>query len=138
MEKRIFLDASFWIALRDHREPAHSGARRRLKAVLADRALLVFTSLVLAEVVAYVSRSPRLRLQVLDDAERNPVMLWEPVSRQDEAAALKLLRTHHDKSYSFCDAVSFALMERLGVRRALSFDDHFRQYGKFEVVSSLE
>jgi uncharacterized protein len=56
------------------------------------------------------------------------------VTRDDHRRAVELVRAHQDKSYSLCDAVSFVVMERLRIRRAASFDQHFRQYGKFEVL----
>lgn len=56
------------------------------------------------------------------------------VSRDDHRRAVELVRAHEDKTYSLCDAVSFVVMERLRIRRAASFDHHFRQYGKFEVL----
>jgi predicted nucleic acid-binding protein len=34
-------------------------------------------------------------------------------------------------TYSYCDALSFAVMERLGVAEAIAFDRHFREYGCF-------
>jgi predicted nucleic acid-binding protein len=48
---------------------------------------------------------------------------------------VKLLRENQDKTYSFCDAVSFVVIKRLHLRRAASYDDHFRQFGGFEVLS---
>ena len=131
---RVLLDASFWIALRDRREPWHSRARETTLALLKERTVFVFTPLILAEAHAYFCRSPALRSQILDDAERNPTLHWEPVAPADEAEALRLLRAHRDKSYSFCDAVSFALMRRLELHRAAAFDDHFRQFGEFEIL----
>jgi predicted nucleic acid-binding protein len=56
------------------------------------------------------------------------------VTRDDHRRAVELIRAHQDKSYSLCDAVSFVVMEPLRIRRAASFDQHFRQYGKFEVL----
>jgi len=41
---------------------------------------------------------------------------------------------HTDKSYSLCDALSFVVMERLGVTEAISFDRHFREYGRFTIL----
>lgn len=41
--------------------------------------------------------------------------------------------TQTDKSYSYTDATSFAIMGRLGLRTAFAFDPHFRQFG-FHVV----
>ena len=44
-------------------------------------------------------------------------------------AALSLLRSRADKTYSLCDAVSFVLMYRLGITEALTTDRHFEQEG---------
>jgi hypothetical protein len=61
-------------------------------------------------------------------------ILVERVTKEDENKALKLLIDYRDKDYSFCDAISFVIMERLKVFEAISFDDHFRQYGKFIIL----
>jgi predicted nucleic acid-binding protein len=134
MTNRVLLDASFWIALRDAREPFHGRARQLTQELLAARTFFVFTSFILGETHAYFSRSALLRAQILDDAQKNPVMRWEAVSPVDETAAIELLRRHRDKCYSFCDAVSFVLMRRLGIRRVATFDDHFRQIGEFGLI----
>lgn len=55
------------------------------------------------------------------------------VTREDHRRAVALVHEHQDKSYSLCDAVSFVVMERLRIRRAASFDRHFRQFGRFDV-----
>jgi predicted nucleic acid-binding protein len=54
-----------------------------------------------------------------------------PVSAEDEARALRILRSHRDKDFTLVDAAAFALMERTGVVHYLSYDRHFRQYGRF-------
>ena len=101
---------------------------------MGSRTRFVFTSFVLAETHAYFSRSPALRTQILDDAQRNPALHWEPVSQSDETAAVTLLRQQRDKEYSLCDAISFVVMRRLGISRAATFDGHFRQFGGVELV----
>jgi uncharacterized protein len=53
---------------------------------------------------------------------------------QEEDRAKELIARYTDKDWSLCDAISFAVMERRGVRTAFSFDVHFRQYGKLEVL----
>jgi predicted nucleic acid-binding protein len=57
-----------------------------------------------------------------------------PVEPEDEEAALRLLARHRDKDFTLVDAVSFVLMEKLGVRHYHSYDRHFRQYGRFIAV----
>lgn len=134
MTNKVFLDSSFWIALRDRREPWHERARQATQQLLSNRTQLVFTSLVFAEVHAHFSRSPQIRLQVMNDAQQNRALKWEATLRAEEAEALDLLRHHHDKQYSFCDAVSFTIMRRLRLERVASFDKHFRQFSEFEVI----
>ena len=134
MTPGVLLDASFWIALRDPREPWHTRAREAAADLLRRRTHFVFTAFVLAETHAHFARSPRIRVQVLDDAQRNPALLWEPVTPSDEFEAVRLLRQHRDKSYSLCDAISFVVMRRLGLTHAASFDEHFRQFGGFQVI----
>ncbi len=51
------------------------------------------------------------------------------VRRLDEERAAQIIRTQADKDYSLTDALSFAVMERLGLSRAFTFDRHFAQYG---------
>jgi predicted nucleic acid-binding protein len=131
---QVLLDASFCIALRDPREPMHSQTRQAAESLLRRRTRFVFTSFILAETHAYFSRSPAMRSQILDDAQQNPALHWEPVSHSDETAAVALLRQHRDKQYSLCDAISFVVMRRLGISRAASYDGHFRQFGGIEIV----
>ncbi|MBI4822940.1 MAG: hypothetical protein HY805_01755 [Nitrospirae bacterium] len=46
-----------------------------------------------------------------------------------EAGQWKLLEKYSDKDFSFTDCTSFALMERLKIKTAFTFDAHFTQYG---------
>ncbi len=55
-------------------------------------------------------------------------------SAKSEARAKEILVRYTDKAWSLCDALSFATMEENGVRLAFTFDDHFRQYGRFQLL----
>ena len=54
-------------------------------------------------------------------------MIW--VDRVLYHQAIALLTAQLDKTYSLCDAVSFALMRNRGIQEALSTDHHFEQAG---------
>ncbi|MBP7793148.1 MAG: PIN domain-containing protein [Candidatus Goldbacteria bacterium] len=56
------------------------------------------------------------------------------VSSDDEKHALEILCKYSDKKFSFTDCISFAIMEKLKIKTAFSFDKHFRQYGKFNII----
>lgn len=131
----VLADSSFWIALRNTRDVNHDTARHLARRLLQERARLVVTPLIFAEVHARLSRARALREQVVRDIWENPVIHMEQVGPADQRDALELLRQHADKDYAFCDATSFVVMARLAIPRALSFDDHFRQFGQFLVLS---
>ena len=54
-------------------------------------------------------------------------VLW--VNVEDEAGAWKIFKTHKDKTYSFTDCTSFALMEKNVIKNAFAYDRHFSQHG---------
>ena len=52
----------------------------------------------------------------------------------EEARATEIIARHEDKDWSLCDAISFAVLEMRRMRAVFTFDHHFRQYGRFEVL----
>jgi len=42
---------------------------------------------------------------------------------------MDIICSYEDKAFSFTDATTFAVAERLGIRRAFAFDKHFAQFG---------
>lgn len=53
---------------------------------------------------------------------------------EEEAHAREIIMRHSDKDWSLCDAISFAVLDGRGIRRAFSLDRHFLQYGRIEVL----
>ena len=60
------------------------------------------------------------------------------VTEDDESRATAIIARHVDKRYSFTDATSFAVMERLGLKNVFAFDPHFRQFGSQVLGLSAE
>ncbi len=48
--------------------------------------------------------------------------------------AWQIFRRFRDKDWSFTDCTSKVVMEKLGINTAVSFDQHFRQFGSVSVV----
>ena len=61
-------------------------------------------------------------------------VVW--VDQRLHLEAMELLERRPDKSWSLCDAVSFVLMERLGIREALTTDHHFEQAGFVRLLNT--
>ena len=51
------------------------------------------------------------------------------VEPEDEVRAREIIRRYDDKDFSLTDATSFAVMDRLGITTAFTFDRNFVQYG---------
>jgi predicted nucleic acid-binding protein len=98
---------------------------------LSGRPTQLFTSsAVLAETHALLlNRLGRhVGLRFLNSMEDSATRVVR-VTAADEEHAKQIIRTYDDKDFSFTDATSFAVMERLRISTAFSFDRNFAQYG---------
>lgn len=124
---RVLVDTSAVYALIAESDDNHAAARRGLERMRADRDTPLLTNFILAETHALLLS--RLGADVARSWLTQNVWPVERVTPEDEAAAKEIVRTHPDKSYSYVDATSFAVIDRLRIRTALAFDRHFRQFG---------
>jgi predicted nucleic acid-binding protein len=134
MTKCVYLDASFWVTYRSEDEARHPDAKRTVSSLFRERVLFVTTLPVICEIHAAFSRNPQKRALILEDLWNNPLVKIQDVSHEDQKAAIEILQANGDKTYSLSDAISFAIMRRLNIHRAVSFDKHFRQFGEFEII----
>lgn len=128
----IFLDTSYVIALADAQDQWHGRARDWSNAAPGK---LLTTEYVLWECVNYFS-SPidRPKAAAIADYLRTDKSIeFISASPQLLEEGLQLHAGRSDKFWSLTDCVSFVLMQRLGIRAALSTDQHFEQAG-FEVL----
>lgn len=130
--RRIFVDTSALVALKDSGDRHHERALGAFEAHHA--AQFVLTNYLVSEVHAYFCRTPAVALEYVDHLLGHPAFRVVRAMGRDERRALEILRGGRDKTYSYADAVSFAVMERLGLRTAFSFDRHFSQHGRWRVV----
>jgi predicted nucleic acid-binding protein len=124
----IFVDTSFWVAWRLERDTQH-GLAGSLFARHRDS--LLTSSHVRGETWTFLRRrvGHRAAVDFLDVLERSPRVEVAFVSKELEEQALRWLRRHDEREYSFVDATSFALMRSLRVRDAFAFDGDFTAAG---------
>ena len=60
---------------------------------------------------------------------RDPRIEVVPQSAEYSADAIRLFAARSDKDWSLTDCLSFVVMERKGIREALTADNHFEQAG---------
>ncbi|HXV58472.1 MAG TPA: PIN domain-containing protein [Gaiellaceae bacterium] len=129
----IFVDTSFWVALRLRRDDRHEDALALLDSH-ADLPL-VTSSHVRGETWTFLRTRGGQRdgvafLEMVEDTPRLDVAF---VGEQLEREALDWLRRHDERPYSFVDATSFALMRALGIHEAFAFDGDFAAAGFAEL-----
>jgi uncharacterized protein len=126
-QHRILVDTSAIFAIYSADDFLHSRA-----IVLGEtiRGRLFTTNFIVAETHALLLRrlGRRVALLFLDEVD-NSGMTIVRVRFADEQRAREIIALHDDKDYSLTDAMSFAVMERLRIGEAFTFDRHFAQYG---------
>jgi predicted nucleic acid-binding protein len=129
--QRVFVDTSAWVALAVSNDEHHQDAVAILNTLKAQRTWLYTTNFVVAETHAFILRvigpeAGRAYLRSMDRKGANVIVRAEPA---DEENARAIIYRYTDKEYSLVDAISFVIMERLGISHAFAFDRHFAQYG---------
>jgi uncharacterized protein len=129
----IFVDTSFWVAVRFARDARHREARDLLSSH-ADSSL-VTSNHVRGETWTFLRRrvGHEAATQFLDALGETRRLQLVFVAEPLEQSALEWLRRHDEREYSYVDATSFALMRSLQIREALAFDGDFQAAGFVEL-----
>jgi uncharacterized protein len=121
----LFVDTSAFYAAADSSDRSHA----RATDVLAAADSLVTTDHVLVESWILIrARGGRTAAERFWDALRGGLAAVESVLSGDLDTAWRIGEAFPDQGFSIVDRTSFAVMERLGITRAASFDDDFSIY----------
>lgn len=126
----VFVDTGAYAALILSADANHDRAVGISRSLARTGTSLFTTNFVLAETYALVlARAGRhVAIELLDRLERSGDLIVR-VTEADEERARQLVRRFRDKSFSLVDTLSFAVMDRLAIPAAFTFDRHFAQYG---------
>ena len=127
----IFVDSSFWIALVRPEDARHAEAAALARAHVDAK--LFTTNHVRGETWTFIRRRAghRAATRFLDSVPAAADVIH--VSKVEEEDALRWLRRHDEREYSFVDATSFVVMSSLKLRQALAFDGDFAAAGFVEL-----
>jgi predicted nucleic acid-binding protein len=132
MRRGVLWDSSAILALLDADDADHPRAVRAVGHIAAERRPSFVTNYIEAEAHALLLR--KLGRVIASEwlfSGGLPVVRATP---HEEDRARTILARYSDKDWSLCDAISFSVLESRGVRTAFTFDRHFRQYGRFELL----
>ena len=121
----VFVDTSAWYAAADRSDRANRRAKQILSGghrLLTSDHVVVETWLLLRHRLAPAAAGRFWGALCAGAA------VVETVSAADLEAAWHIADAFSDQGFSLVDCTSFAVMQRLGLRQAASFDDHFAVY----------
>lgn len=125
----VFVDTAFWAAYANQRDTHNAEALDLMRG--HARAALVTTNHVRGETWTFLrSRAGhRSAIDFIDRLDRSPNVRVVFVTDELEREALRWLRRHDERPYSFVDASSFAVMRSLRIDDVLTFDQDFTAAG---------
>jgi predicted nucleic acid-binding protein len=132
MRRGVLWDSSAVLALLDADDADHERASAVAHRIAAEGRPSFITNYI--EVETHALQLRKLGRTIAREwllAGGLPVLRVLP---QEEERAKVILASHADKDWSLCDTISFVVLESRRVRTAFSFDHHFGQYGRFEVL----
>jgi len=126
-----FADTSFWIGLSSKRDQHHRRAVEWHQLMIRTTSTILTTESVLLEWLNAMSdvSTRRIAAESCLRARADARIEVVPFQTGLMIAATELYRDRPDKNWSLTDCLSFLVMERRGVKKALTTDHDFEQAG---------
>ena len=132
MTRRVLWDSSAILALLDADDADHERAVAAVQRIAAEKRPSFITNYIETEAHALLLR--KLGRTIAREWLLTGGLTVLRVLPNEEQQAKDILIRHTDKDWTLCDAISFAVLDARHVRRAFTFDHHFRQYGRIELL----
>lgn len=138
MAAELFVDTSAWYPALVRSLPEHASVARALRDRIRAGVRVVTTNLIVAETHALLLRrvGRDAAMEFVRGVGKSPNLVVNSTRDLERAAVHDWLERFEDQTFSFTDAVSFAVMAERGITEALTLDRHFRAAG-YRTVPSL-
>ena len=126
--KRIFVDTSGWYALTDKKDPDH---KKAVSFFRQNKLPLITSDFIFCETINLVKRrlSQEIAVNLGQKMRESKITRIVEIDSKLQEEAWQIFKKYDNKGFSYTDCTSFVIMERLGIKIAFAFDDHFAQFG---------
>jgi uncharacterized protein len=126
----VFADTSALFALASPRDQNNAVAKEIFRQIADLRCPLLTTNHVVAEYHALLVKrvGSRYANEALAAMDAGAIEILV-VNESDEREGRSILATSPASGYTLADSISFGVMNRLGIRYAFTFDEHFVMQG---------
>jgi predicted nucleic acid-binding protein len=127
----LFVDTSFILALELTDDQHHDSALQCWRSLATRQPTLVATSYVFDEIVtSFNSRNRHDKaVEIGNRLLTSAVIQLVQVEENLFLEGWNYFQRYEDKSYSLTDCISFLVMTKMNIQKALTFDRHFVQAG---------
>jgi len=128
----IYMDTSAMIALASRTDKNHKKAREFFEKSIRSGIKFVVGRPVLVEFLNGVSKrvNKKTAIQLYKSYAKSMVVIIEKEREEDWEKAWEIFEKYEDQNgMDVVDCLSFAIMERLKIREAFTFDKDFEVYG---------
>jgi uncharacterized protein len=132
VRRSVLWDSSAILALLDADDADHARAVDVARKIAAEQRPCFITNYVEAEAHALLLR--KLGRTIAREWLLSGGLPVMPALPAEEQKAREILARRRDKDWTLCDAISFAVLDSRRIATAFSFDHHFRQYGRIQVL----
>ncbi|MBI5213142.1 MAG: type II toxin-antitoxin system VapC family toxin [Nitrospirae bacterium] len=128
---KLFVDTSAWFALHDSKDQNHKEAVLKSLEIKKRKVELVTSEYIMDESITLIRHKVSHKASVVfgESLLFSNIVTIMDVSQDDRLKAWELFKKYEDKSFSFTDCTSFVLMKNSDLRKAFTFDEHFKQIG---------
>ncbi len=129
----IFVDTSVFLAVLAEEDNNNKIAAEMLATLTESGEQLITTNYILVESYALIQR--RMGMDAIQDFQKKilPALTLIWINAEEHQRALQQFLLENRRNLSFVDCSSFEAIQRLGIDKAFTFDNHFREQG-FEII----
>lgn len=126
---KVFIDTGAFCAIAHKKDQWHQESTNILKSLVNDKAIFYTSNFVLSETYTLI----RFRVgyphavKFMDEFEPSNIKLLH-VSQDIENRAKEIFKQYKDKTFSFVDCTSFAIIDAHNFNYAFTLDSHYSQY----------
>jgi predicted nucleic acid-binding protein len=132
MNRRAFIDAQGWVALKNPSDRHFEAAHQTYQSLIAVRTRFITTNFVLDEAYTILRRESghHIAVELGEEVRASKILRVVHIGQNLQEEAWELFKNRDSTlKWSFTDCTSFIVMRRFQIQEAITFDHEFEQAG---------
>ncbi|MBD3391959.1 MAG: PIN domain-containing protein [Chitinivibrionales bacterium] len=128
MNETVFIDTGAWFAGIAKNDQHHDEAMKHRDRLLKQKDRFITTNLIIHEATMLLERkvSKKEAIKFLKAVVKDHLVDIVHADEDVEQEGVALYQKYKDQDFSVTDCISFVVMKREGIKRAFTFDKHFK------------